>query len=169
MLIRNMANNKKFPYMSRHVASILEIDRKKLHYWRKSGILKPSADRTKGGHYQYTFRDLIAIKKIQALIEKGIGIGKLKMIVDNLNQRFPEIDIPLAEKSLYVLGEEVIIADEKMSFNPLTGQGTFISNDALKEEVRKETRDLFDIPSKTDITSSAKGKRAIKSKVTTGG
>ncbi len=129
-------------FLSHHVESILEIDRKTLWYWRKIGLFEPSEKPTDGGHYRYTFKDLVALKTICSIREAGISTFRLKHVANALRKLYPSLN-PLSEKSLYVVGTEVIVADGRVSFNPITGQGTFIKIEHTRNSIRKETLKSF--------------------------
>lgn len=113
-----------FFFTNHHVEAIFKISRKLLFYWRKIGLFNPS-EITQGKHSRYTFEDLVAIKTIKSLKDAGISTFKIKKVVAKLRKQFPDKINPLASKSLYVLGKEVIISDSKGSYNPLTGQGAY--------------------------------------------
>jgi DNA-binding transcriptional MerR regulator len=147
-----MSEKDTFDYSSRHLESFFGISRKVLHYWRKIGLLS-SGIKTKGGHYRYKFIDLVAIKTIIKIRDEGISTYKIKKVVMSLNKHFPALDVPLAEKSFYVLGKEVMATDKKGSFNPLTGQCTFIKNSDIRIDVKKIALNKFDIPTSSKKVS----------------
>lgn len=141
-------------YTSRHIEALLGINRKVLHYWRKIGLLT-SGIRTEGGHYRYQFTDLVLIKTIIRIRKEGIGIHKIKKVAAELKKRYPELKEPLAEKSYYIVGKEVIATDKKGSFNPLTGQCTYIRNGEIKQFVKNMTLEKFNIPKSFRTVSSS--------------
>lgn len=140
-----MSIKEDFYFSSKHVESLFGINRKVLYYWRKIGLLS-NCIKTGGGHYRYKFIDLVAIKTIIKIRNAGISTYKIKRVVVKLKKDFPELSIPLAEKSFYILGKEVIAIDKKASFNPLTGQCTFIKNGDVKQSVQNITLQKFDMP-----------------------
>lgn len=151
-----MGKDRNLYFTSKHIESIFGINRKVLLYWRKIGILNPDI-KTDGGHYRYSFAELVAVKTIIRLNEAGISTCKIKKTVRELKKQFPEIKSPLSEKSYCVIGKEVHIIDKKADFNPLTGQYSFILNKETASLVKTLTLDKFDIP-ETIKRSSATGR-----------
>lgn len=140
-----MGNDGILYFTSKHIESMFSINRKVLLYWRKIGILNPGI-KTDGGHYRYSFAELVAIKTIINLQDAGISTYKIKKTVEELKKQFPEIRSPLSEKSYCVFGKEVHVVDKKSDFNPLTGQYSFILCEETKSQVKNLTMDKFDIP-----------------------
>lgn len=126
-------------FSSHHVESILKINRKTLYYWRRVGIFSPT-EKTKKGHCRYSFQDLVALRTIIRLRENRITTYMIRKLAVELSKIYPSIN-PFSELSLYVIGKEVIVADDKLPFNPITNQGTFIRNGDIKKWIRKATLD----------------------------
>ncbi len=125
----------KFYFSSQQVESIFGISRKVLFYWKKTNLFQP-AIKTHGNHARYTFQDLVANKTIKALQDAGISTFKIKKVATQLKKLYPDSKNPFAEKSLYVVGKEVTVMDREGSYNPLTGQETFIKNKDMKMPIR---------------------------------
>lgn len=134
-----------FFFTARHIESIFGITRKVLFYWKKIGLINPS-ELTNGGHARYTFSDLVAIKTINALRDAGISTNQIKKNVAALREEFPNVQNVLAEKSLYVVGKEIIVADSIAGFNPVSKQCTFINNNDIRAWVIDMTAKQFSIP-----------------------
>ncbi|MFA6147977.1 MAG: MerR family transcriptional regulator [bacterium] len=126
-------------FSSHHVESLLKINRKTLCYWRKVGIFSPT-EKTKKGHFRYSFQDLVALKTIIKLRGEGITTYKVRKLAAELADMYPSIN-PFSKLSLYVIGKEVIVADDNAPFNPITKQGTFIRNTDIKKWIKKATLD----------------------------
>ena len=67
-------------FKTREVVELLDLSRRQLQYWAKTGLIVPSA-RTPGGHHRYSFDDLVALTvtryeeraaALQAEIRQGI-------------------------------------------------------------------------------------------------
>jgi DNA-binding transcriptional MerR regulator len=141
-----MQKNEGLYFTSRHIEAIFKINRKVLLYWRRIGILNPSV-KTNGGHYRYSFAELVAVKTIIKLKAAGISTYKIKKTVEEL-KKVSEIRSPLSEKSFYVIGKEVYVVDKQGDFSPCTGQYSFIFiwSEETKSQVKNLTLDKFDIP-----------------------
>ncbi len=133
-------------FSTSHIESLFDINRKVLFYWRKIGLFIPSI-KSEGGHHRYSFSDLVALKTIKSLKDAGISTFQMKQVVRKLKIDYPESMTPLAEKSLYVVGKEVIVVDSIMPYNALSGQGTLLENKTIKASVRELTLHKFSIPS----------------------
>jgi len=123
-------------FTSQDIERLLQLNRKKLHYWRKIGLIHPQ--KTKGNHCRYDFRDLIALKAIIRLERAGIKLSQLKTSLDRIKAEHPGLTNPLAEKSLFVFGNQVY-AEGKVPHNLLNGQYTFVHNHELKEWIKLAT------------------------------
>ena len=145
-----------FFFTSQHIESIFGINRKILFYWKKISLITPS-ELTNGGHARYTFSDLVAIKTVKTLQDLGISTNQIKKAVKALREEFPNIHNVLSEKSLYVVGKEIIVADSAAGFNPVSKQCTFISNNDMKAWVTDITVKQFSIPIKQESRKTGTG------------
>ena len=145
-------------YSSKHIESMFGVSRKRLYYWRKIRLLS-NGIQTAGGHFRYKFIDLIAIKTIMLIKKAGISTYQIKKVALELRNQFPELELPLAEKSFYVLGKEVIVIDNNASFNPLTKQCTYIENSETKQQVINIAIQQLDIPLNIATHSTSRNQR----------
>lgn len=159
-----MSKNVSFYFTNHHIKTIFGISRKVLSYWRKIGLFSASL-KTDGGHYRYSFSDMVALKTITELKDKGISTNQLKRISDKQRNEHIDIKTLFTEKSLYIIGKEIIIADKKMPFDPLTGQGTFLRNHDMKKWVIAETLNRFEIPMGIEKGGSALRQNVLQSKI----
>ncbi len=137
-------------FTSAHIEEIFGINRKKLRYWRKIGIIS-FTKKTSGGHFRYTFKDLVSIRTVLKLKEREITTHQIKNIVKALRNKFPNMKAPLAEKSFHVLGKEVIMRDKDMPFNPITNDGVFIEMLDMKKDVKTVTLKRLNIPDDIEV------------------
>ncbi|MFZ5997445.1 MAG: MerR family transcriptional regulator [Nitrospirota bacterium] len=145
-----------FFFTAQHIESIFGINRKVLFYWKKIGLITPS-ELTNGGHARYTFPDLVAIKAVKALRDAGISTNQIKKSILALKKEFPNAQNVLAEKSLYVIGKEIIVADSAIRFNPVSKQCTFINNNDMKAWVIDMTVKHFSLPIREEERKTGTG------------
>ncbi len=83
------------------VARILKVSPRRLRYWQKTRLvdsLGPGADED-----GYAFRDLVCLRAIVSLLDKGIPLQRIRRNLEALRDRHPEMDDPVA--ALRVWGE----------------------------------------------------------------
>ncbi len=85
------------------VARLLGVTRRQLHYWARTGLVRPT-ERTKGGHHRYTRRDLVALEATKRLIDAGVSIQRIRRSADTLKKLLPSVEQPLAELELVASG-----------------------------------------------------------------
>jgi DNA-binding transcriptional MerR regulator len=144
-----MEENINLYFTSSHIEAILGINRKVLLYWRKIGILSPDlSKKSKGGHYRYSFTDLVTIKTILRLNEAGASTYRIKQAVQEFKKDFPEVKSPLSEKSFYVIGNVPYVIEGSRDYDPVTRQYSLIMTAETKSLVRALTLNKFEIPDK---------------------
>lgn len=108
-------------YRSGEVAEILGVTRRQLHYWAKTGLVRPSAA-TSGGHHRYRFRDLVALKTAKRLIDAGISLQRIRTSIDALQRMLPQVEHPLSELVLVATGDLVLVLHQGTAFEAVSGQ-----------------------------------------------
>lgn len=81
------------------VARILKVSPRRLRYWQETRLF--SADRTPGDEADgsadgYAFRDLVVLRTIVSLIDKGIPLQRIRRNLETLRDRLPDLDDPAA-------------------------------------------------------------------------
>jgi len=128
-------------FKTREVVELLDISRRQLQYWAKTGLIEPSA-RTPGGHHRYCFADLVALKATKRLIDAGVSVQKIRRSVRALQDLFPQVDRPLGELVLVATGEVVLVFQEDTVFEAITGQEwVFAVADFEREVAAYRSRD----------------------------
>lgn len=106
---------------SRQVCRITGLTERQLRYWRDTGMIAPSG-RTPGGHARYSFTDLIALRAVRRLLEAGISIQRTRRCVAALIERLPTVSLPLAQATLLVTGDVVLVLHHGAAFDAISGQ-----------------------------------------------
>jgi DNA-binding transcriptional MerR regulator len=108
-------------YKTREVVDLLDLSRRQLQYWAKTGLIEPSA-RTPGGHHRYSFDDLVALKATKRLIDAGVSVQKIRKSVHALQALLPQVGRPLSELVLVATGDVVLVFREDTVFEAISGQ-----------------------------------------------
>ena len=108
-------------FKTREVVDLLDLSRRQLQYWAKTGLIVPSA-RTPGGHHRYSFDDLVALKATKRLIDAGVSVQKIRQSVQALQDLFPQVGRPLGELVLVATGDVVLVFQDGTVFEAITGQ-----------------------------------------------
>jgi len=106
----------------------LGISAKQLEYWDRLHLVSP---RTEKGNRFYDFRDLIALRTVKQLIEKGVPANRLRRALAALSERLSQVQMPLAELRVLSDGKDVIVESEGARLEPLSGQ--FVLNFETRE------------------------------------
>lgn len=81
------------------VARILKVSPRRLRYWQKTQLLDSLAlaSRDEG----VAFRDLVCLRTIVSLLDKGIPLQRIRRNLEMLRDRLPEMDEPAAALRLW--------------------------------------------------------------------
>jgi DNA-binding transcriptional MerR regulator len=134
---------------SKFVENLFDLSRQQLSYWRKVGLFS-AAERTDGNHYRYGFQDLVALKTIRTLQEKGFTTYQIRKSFQALKERFPNISNAFVEKPVLVLGRRIAIVDKGKAYDALSGQTFLIDLSQIESWVEalkdKEPKLTFEVP-----------------------
>jgi DNA-binding transcriptional MerR regulator len=117
----NTVKSQSSHFKTREVVELLDLSRRQLQYWAKTGLIEPSA-RTPGGHHRYSFADLVALKATKRLIDAGVSVQKIRRSVRALQDLFPQVDHPLGELVLVATGDVVLVFQADTVFEAISGQ-----------------------------------------------
>lgn len=80
------------------VARILKVSPRRLRYWKKTRLVgrPPAEPAAEPGEMGYGFRDLVALRTIVSMIERGIPLQRIRRDLDVLRERLPELGDPAA-------------------------------------------------------------------------
>jgi tetratricopeptide (TPR) repeat protein len=89
-------------YSLGNVARILKVSPGRLRYWQRTELVESLATDPSGEGYG--FRDLVVLRAILSLIDKGIPLQRIRRNLELLRERLPELDDPVA--ALRLLSDE---------------------------------------------------------------
>ena len=121
-------------FKTREVVELLDLSRRQLQYWAKTGLIEPS-ERTPGGHHRYSFDDLVALKATKRLIDAGVSVQKIRKSVRALQELLPTVGRPLSELVLVATGDVVLVFKDDTVFEAITGQEWVFEVAAFEREV----------------------------------
>lgn len=121
-------------FKTREVVDLLDLSRRQLQYWAKTGLIEPS-QRTPGGHHRYSFDDLVALKATKRLIDAGVSVQKIRKSVRALQELLPQVGRPLSELVLVATGDVVLVFRDDTVFEAVSGQEWVFEVAAFEREV----------------------------------
>jgi tetratricopeptide (TPR) repeat protein len=110
------------------VQRILSLTGKQLDYWDRLRLV--SARKEQGNRF-YDFRDLIGLRTVKQLIEKGVPASRLGRAVAALREKLSQADTPLTELRVLYDGKDVIVERNGARLEPISGQ--FVLNFETRE------------------------------------
>src|SRR5437899_479697 len=115
-------------YSPGDVQRILGLTEKQLDYWDRLRLVSPQKE---NGVRFYDFRDLIGLRTIKQLVEKGVPPGRLQRALAALHEKLSQVQVPLAQLRVLSDGKDVIVEREGARLEPLSGQ--FVLNFEIRE------------------------------------
>ena len=110
------------------VQRIIGLTRKQLDQWDRLQLVSP---REEQGTRYYDFRDLIGLRTIKQLREKGVTANRLQRALSALNEKLSEVKIPLSQLRILSDGKHVLVEQGATRLEPLSGQ--FVLNFETRE------------------------------------
>lgn len=85
------------------VARILKVSPRRLRYWQQTHLVEPLAAARQEGETDegYAFRDLVVLRAIVSLVEKGIPLRRIRSNLETLRDRLPDMNEPAAALRLW--------------------------------------------------------------------
>jgi tetratricopeptide (TPR) repeat protein len=95
------------------VARITGVSRARLKYWERTALLEPAAARDSGDSRregnEFEFRDLVTVRSVQSLIDRGVSLRRIRRSVDALRKRIPDVDRPLGSLRPWLDGSRRVV------------------------------------------------------------
>jgi len=107
-------------FYSRDIERIFGITNRQLQYWDETGFFKPTEKSPR--RRKYSFMDLIQLKVIHDLLQKGISLRKIRQSVNNLEHILPSVTFPFLELQIATDGESIFIHHKNSWIEAHTGQ-----------------------------------------------
>ncbi len=81
------------------IARILKVSPRRLRYWQRTELVESLAQPTDGDGY--AFRDLVVLRAILSLLDKGIPLQRIRRNLEIVRDRLPDLDDPAATLRLW--------------------------------------------------------------------
>jgi tetratricopeptide (TPR) repeat protein len=107
---------------------ILGLTDKQLDYWDRLRLVSP---RKEQGNRFYDFGDLIGLRTIKQLVEKGVPANRLRRALAALREKLAQVHAPLAELRVLSDGKDIVVERGGTRLEPLSGQ--FVLNFETRE------------------------------------
>jgi tetratricopeptide (TPR) repeat protein len=136
-------------YSPGDVQRILGLTSKQLEYWDRLRLVSPQ---TKEGARYYDFRDLIGLRTVKQLLEKGVTANRLQKAVAALKEKLEQVRTPLSQLRILSDGKDVLVEQGAARLEPLSGQ--FVLNFDTRE-LDESVRVIGQKPSADDWLATA--------------
>ncbi len=81
------------------IARILKVSPRRLRYWQRTKLVESLASASNGDGY--AFRDLVVLRAILSLLDKGIPLQRIRRNLETVRDRLPDLDDPAAALRLW--------------------------------------------------------------------
>lgn len=107
-------------YSLADVARIFELSPARLRYWQRTQLIpaSPGDDRQP----TFGFRDLVCIRTVIALLDRGVPVRRIRRSVASIRERLPEIERPLDSLRVWVDGSDRVVVRHEGSLIEPDGQ-----------------------------------------------
>jgi tetratricopeptide (TPR) repeat protein len=115
-------------FSTEDVQRIVGLTAKQLDYWDRLRLVSP---RKAQGNRFYDFRDLIGLRAVKQLVEKGVPANRLRRALAALHEKLAQVHAPLAELRILSDGKDIVVERGEARLEPLSGQ--FVLNFETRE------------------------------------
>jgi len=106
---------KKF-FSPKEVARLVGIPGSRILYWTRLGLMPHI--RKPRRRLWFDFQGLVAARTIKALREQGISLRQIRVCVEKLKKRQPDLATPLSEVRFAASRRRIVLAKKKRRFTP---------------------------------------------------
>jgi DNA-binding transcriptional MerR regulator len=104
-------------YSVHDAARICKLSSARLRYWERTALVRPSLGAD--CNPLFGFRDLVCIKAILVLIDRGVPLRRIRRSLESVRARVPEIDRPLDALRVWIDGSDrVVVRYDGVLFQP---------------------------------------------------
>jgi tetratricopeptide (TPR) repeat protein len=155
-------------YSVREVSAMLGLSPATIRDWAARGLIE--GERGARGALQFGFRDLIVLRTVSELLSARIPQRKVKRILMKLREQLPE-GKPLTGMRITAEGEQVVVRDEGVVWNPESGQSLFdfsvaeiaVEMDRLPSPAGNDDgTDWYELACELETSSPEEAKRAYE-------
>ena len=110
------------------VQRIVGLTRKQLDHWDRLRLVSPQID--EGTRY-YDFRDLIGLRTVKQLLEKGVSANRLQRALSALNEKLSQVKLRFRNSAFSRMAKTFLWSKATARLEPLSGQ--FVLNFETRE------------------------------------
>jgi len=118
-------------YTLRELTRLLRLTPKRLGQLRRLGLLHDDA-------VGYRFRALVGARVAAGLLESGATVRQVREALAGARRLVPDAEVPLSELRLVVQDQRIVVEQDRMRFDPRTGQALL---DFSVGELERESRE----------------------------
>jgi len=107
-------------YSLADVARIFAVSPARLRYWQRTELIPASPGDAR--QPTFGFRDLVCIRTVMALLERGVPVRRIRRSVARIRERIPEIERPLDSLRVWVEGSDRVVVRHQGSWVEPDGQ-----------------------------------------------
>jgi tetratricopeptide (TPR) repeat protein len=107
-------------YSLADVSRIFDLSPARLRYWQRTALIPTSSGDIR--QPAFGFRDLVCIRAVVALLERGVPVRRIRRSVARIRERLPEIERPLDSLRVWVEGSDRIVVRHAGSWIEPDGQ-----------------------------------------------
>jgi DNA-binding transcriptional MerR regulator len=147
-------------YSARRSAEIVGITYRQLDYWARTELVRPSLHDAEGSGSRrlYSYRDLLELKAIKALLDAGIRLERVRKVFEFLQGT---LDEDVARVNLVISGDSVLVRRGADEIIDLLRKGQGVLNilplAGVKEDLDATIIDLFRATRSADADASGVG------------
>ncbi len=155
-----MVGNKSEGYSGARAAEIVGITYRQLDYWARTDLIRPSLADAKGSgsRRQYSYRDLLELKVIKALLDAGIKLESVREVFSYLRDNLGE-DVTTA--NLVIQGNQAVLVRDGGELIDLVQKGQGVLNvlalSGVVHDVDAAIVELRPTPAEATVTRLASG------------
>ena len=106
---RTLARGVVTAYSHREAARILRISQARLRYWERTELVRRSVE--DGSERGFGFRDLVRLKSVLGLLERGVPLRRIRRSARDLQCRLPEMEDALGSLRLWDEGSQRVVVE----------------------------------------------------------
>lgn len=106
-------------YTTREVAELLGVSAHRVRSFARAGFVTPN--RTRGGHYRFSFQDLVLLRTAKELVEANLGPRRMWRALRAVQGQLPT-GRPLSSVRVLAEGDRVLVRERNTAWEPESGQ-----------------------------------------------
>ncbi len=141
-------------YSGDEARKIVGITYRQLDYWARTELIRPSLSDASGSgtRRRYSYRDLLKLKAVKALIDAGIRLALIRRVFEFLEEK---LDEDVVQVNLVIQGSSVMVQRGEEEIIDLLHNGQGVLNilpmAGVKEDLDAKIVELFPSADETSV------------------